>query len=286
MVVGGNQKGDYNKAMRLLLFGSLLTAASWWLAWSQTSALSLYYFPPLWIGFILIVNGLSEFLFGDSLIRRMGWRFAILFIVSIPLWWFFEWLNMIVLNWFYIIPLTWTPTTILVMKTISFATVIPAVCSVAFLLATLFRRKKWFAFMPHVAPLQMAGSLALLATAGIYLMTLFPHELFPLVWLAPLFILDALNYRLGIPSIYGACADGNWRLVAAFSLGTLLTGFFWEMWNFYAMPKWIYEIPHVEFWHVFEMPILGYLGYLPFGLFVFSFTTLALTFVGRKLPLS
>ena len=29
---------------------------------------------------------------------------------------------------------------------------------------------------------------------------------------------------------------------------------------------WIYTVPFVQRWHVFEMPVLGYLGYLPFGL--------------------
>lgn len=31
------------------------------------------------------------------------------------------------------------------------------------------------------------------------------------------------------------------------------------------MPRWIYHIDYVEFLHVFEMPLLGYLGYIPFA---------------------
>lgn len=54
-------------------------------------------------------------------------------------------------------------------------------------------------------------------------------------------------------------------------LGCLICGFFWEMWNYYAYPKWIYQIPGVDFIHVFEMPLLGYLGYIPFSFEIFAF---------------
>ena len=42
------------------------------------------------------------------------------------------------------------------------------------------------------------------------------------------------------------------------------------MWNFRALPKWEYTIPYLGFARVFEMPLLGYLGYLPFGLEVYA----------------
>jgi hypothetical protein len=37
------------------------------------------------------------------------------------------------------------------------------------------------------------------------------------------------------------------------------------MWNMYSYPKWIYHTPGVEFWKVFEMPLLGFGGYIPFA---------------------
>ena len=50
------------------------------------------------------------------------------------------------------------------------------------------------------------------------------------------------------------------------ALGALVCGFFWEMWNYWSYPQWIYHTPGVEFLHVFEMPLLGYGGYIPFAL--------------------
>jgi hypothetical protein len=61
-------------------------------------------------------------------------------------------------------------------------------------------------------------------------------------------------------------AHGDWRTVIALCLAALICGFFWEMWNIFSFPKWIYHVPFVGFWHIFEMPLLGYGGYPPFAL--------------------
>ncbi len=40
----------------------------------------------------------------------------------------------------------------------------------------------------------------------------------------------------------------------------------WEFWNFWAGSKWVYSIPFFGSWKVFEMPVLGFLGFPPFAL--------------------
>jgi hypothetical protein len=42
------------------------------------------------------------------------------------------------------------------------------------------------------------------------------------------------------------------------------------MWNFYSWPKWYYTVPYVGWAKVFEMPLLGYLGYIPFAWELFA----------------
>ncbi len=54
------------------------------------------------------------------------------------------------------------------------------------------------------------------------------------------------------------------------------------MWNYWSYPKWKYEIPFVDFLHVFEMPLLGYTGYLPFALELFGLYHLAVGLLGLK----
>ena len=38
------------------------------------------------------------------------------------------------------------------------------------------------------------------------------------------------------------------------------------MWNIGSLARWAYTVPYVDRYRIFAMPILGYGGYLPFGL--------------------
>jgi hypothetical protein len=43
----------------------------------------------------------------------------------------------------------------------------------------------------------------------------------------------------------------------------------WEFWNFWALTKWTYHLPflgRLEQIRYFEMPVLGLLGFIPFGM--------------------
>ncbi|MCF7761993.1 MAG: hypothetical protein K9M98_15935, partial [Cephaloticoccus sp.] len=61
-------------------------------------------------------------------------------------------------------------------------------------------------------------------------------------------------------------ARGDWQRAATWMVAALVCGFFWELWNFHSLAHWVYTVPGVERWHIFEMPAAGYTGYLPFGL--------------------
>jgi hypothetical protein len=45
----------------------------------------------------------------------------------------------------------------------------------------------------------------------------------------------------------------------------LICGFLWELWNFWALSKWVYTVPFFEKAKGFEMPFLGFLGFAPFA---------------------
>jgi len=49
------------------------------------------------------------------------------------------------------------------------------------------------------------------------------------------------------------------------SLAAVICGGFWEMWNMYSLARWVYDVPYVGRFYVFEMPLLGFAGYGPFG---------------------
>jgi len=259
----------------------VLTAVSWYFAWSHIGPVSEYSFFPLWVGYILFVNGLSEVMAGTSLLRRMRWSFLWLFVISIPMWWFFEYMNTIVQNWHYVFA---HPISILhyeIQASIDFSTVVPAVLSISILAFQLLKRRS---LSTRIA---IPGTTLLIAFVSTFilfwLLKLFPSETFPLVWIVPILFLEPLAYALGVrASLVRQIEQGNLALPLSLGIGTLITGFWWECWNFYSLPKWIYTIPYVGFWKVFEMPILGYLGYPFFGLIVFSYAALILHFIAKQ----
>jgi hypothetical protein len=97
-----------------------------------------------------------------------------------------------------------------------------------------------------------------------------PRYCYPFVWTSVLLILEPLNGWLGRPHFLEDLECGDWRPMIALGTGALICGFFWEMWNYYSCPKWIYHTPGAQFLHIFEMPLLGYGGYIPFALELYA----------------
>lgn len=252
--------------------GLALTGVAWvlswnrfdWFAWGQP-----FIFPGLWFGFILVINGLTFMRSGRCMLLDQPARFGLLFPVSAVFWWFFEYLNRFVQNWAYLQVDHFSPLEYVIYASISFSTVLPAVLGTRDFLATFpfFDR-----FFNDVLPIQPARpevlsvGLLCLSGAGLALIGVWPNVLFPLVWVAPLVIIVTSQTLLGEGHVLSSVTTGNWRPVVTAALAALICGFFWEMWNFYSLTKWVYSIPYVQRFHVFEMPILGYGGYLPFGL--------------------
>src|SRR5436309_2672052 len=104
---------------------------------------------------------------------------------------------------------------------------------------------------------------------GYVLAVAWPKCCYPFVWTSLVLILEPLNRWLGREHFMEYLERGDWRPIVSLSVGVLICGFFWEMWNYYSWPKWIYHTPGAQFLHVFEMPLLGYGGYVPFALELF-----------------
>jgi hypothetical protein len=261
--------------MNILVPGLLLTAIAWTVSWGRFGIVTEFSFFPLWVGYILALNGMSEVLFQHSIIRRMGPSFLGLFIFSALMWWFFELMNSFVHNWHYIFAHSISDLQYRIQASIDFSTVIPAVLSTGYCFHQLLLQRSQFA---HCTPVQVRRSFlflsVLMGITAFCALPFFPNETFPLVWIAPLLLLEPLAYIAGTPSFLRLLDNGQCRLAVSIMVATLFTGFWWEMWNYYSLPKWVYTIPYVGFWKIFEMPLLGYLGYPFFGLTVFTYTAL------------
>ncbi|MBA4421595.1 MAG: hypothetical protein C0390_00685 [Syntrophus sp. (in: bacteria)] len=250
--------------------GLTLVAVFWVLNWSLLGLRTHWGFFPLWLGYALTVDALVFLRKGNSLLTRNPAAYAGLFLVSAPAWWLFELINLRTQNWIYLGEEAFTTLEYAVLSTVSFSTVMPAVFGTAELAGTCGRLRRIHSG-PAIAPtpallrgMFAAGCVMLL------LLLLWPDLFFPLVWIAVYCLIEPLNVKMENRSLFGDLARGDWTPVISLGAGCLICGFFWEMWNFLSYPKWVYRIPYAAWFHVFEMPLPGYLGYLPFSLELFA----------------
>jgi hypothetical protein len=252
--------------------GLILIAIFWPLNWLLPEAThrTSYLFFPLWLGYILVVDALVERRAGTSMWTRSRRQFGWLFLASAPGWWLFEVINWRTQNWEYVGSGVFSRAEYILLCTISFSTVMPAV----FESAELARSFRWVDRLKAGPCLRPTRSLTGgMLVAGLLMLTLvlvWPRYCYPLVWGAVLLILEPINVWLGRATFFDWLNKGDWRPVVALSVGALICGFFWEMWNYYSYPKWVYHTPGAEFLYVFEMPLLGYIGYLPFAWELFA----------------
>ncbi len=248
------------------LLGLILICVAWPFSWAESGTGLEYTFFPLWLGFILAVDGLVLRRTGTSLIVRSPKIIAMMFILAVPYWWMFEAINQVIQNWVYIGSNPETSLFSLIQTSLAFSVVIPAVFEVSELVGS-FNFINRFARMPAlVLNRQQVDIIGILGVLSLAALLTWPKYLFPITWLSLFFIFDPINYLTGRPSITANVRHGDWRLVVAFALGALICGFFWEMWNYQATISWQYNIGFFDFARIFHMPLLGYGGYLPFGL--------------------
>ncbi|HYY30430.1 MAG TPA: hypothetical protein VE860_21005 [Chthoniobacterales bacterium] len=248
-----------------------LIICSWILAWTRfqwLEPLRYYSFTPLWVSYVVFVNALTYRRTGSSLLTHRTRFLLSLFPASSLFWWYFEYLNMFAQNWYYQGQELFTPLGFVVHATIAFSTVLPAVVSTVELLEsypalgqTGFRR-------PLVLgnPRAHAGAMLALASFGLIGIAASPEDWYPVLWVSPLLIVVSLQMLLNEDNLFQKLQRGEWQAITVPALAALICGFFWEMWNKYSYPKWSYSIPYIQRFEIFEMPLLGYLGYLPFGL--------------------
>jgi hypothetical protein len=154
-------------------------------------------------------------------------------------------------------------------SSVCFSTVLPAVAGMREWLGAWPRLQAWLSGGPRWPWLVRrdagAGMMAV-GMAGLLLTGAQPLYFYPALWAAPLLIGVGWSVLRGGAGWWSELAEGDWRRAGSWALAALGCGFFWELWNLHSLAKWVYTVPFVQHWQVFEMPLLGYTGYLPFGL--------------------
>jgi hypothetical protein len=239
----------------------------------QIQPFANWYFPIIWFGYILVVDSIIFQIRGKSIINNKPLTFISLIILSSMFWWFFELTNIFLQNWNYLgteglgSPNSLSKT---IFGMLSFGTVLPALFETTELIRSIhlfdkIKLKKKFKIKK--------ASLYILMILGIvcfFLPIFFPKFAFPLIWLSFFLIFDPINYLNNQPSIIGHLKNKRIGIILSLLLAGITLGFFWEFWNHFAIIKWTYDVPYVGFLKIFEMPILGYLGYFPFALELYA----------------
>jgi hypothetical protein len=254
------------------ILGAALCIFGWIMAWTRLTWVAPFQrhtFIPLWVGFIFLINALCRHRAATCLLTESPGKFLLLFPASSAFWWFFEYLNRFVQNWLYLGIRDFGSLDYVIFSSLSFSTVLPAVYSTYRYLLTFAVIDEGLTGRPAFdlnAHVRLPAAMLFISGAGLTLIGVLPDYLFPLLWVSPLLIITALQAMANKPHIFSALSLGDWRNIVIAPLAALMCGFLWELWNINSLAKWEYAVPFVHRFKIFEMPILGYGGYLPFGL--------------------
>ena len=242
---------------------------------------SIYFTPIAWTCYILLTDAAVLAITGHSRLQDEPRRFAVVALLSIPLWLVFEAYNLRLENWTYV----GVPTNLaagLFGYGWSFATIMPGI----FETADLVEGFGWFKpARPVVYSTGAEHGMILFGLICLVLPLVLPRHtaayLFALVWIGFVFLLDPINHRLQLPSLLGDLAAGRRSRLYSLLISGWVCGWLWEFWNYWAAAKWHYTFPLAQQWKIFEMPAPGYLGFLPFALECFAMYMTAAWVLGK-----
>ncbi|MFB3884170.1 MAG: DUF4332 domain-containing protein [Thermodesulfobacteriota bacterium] len=220
-----------------------------------------------WWSYILTIDAIIYHLKGNSLILSRTKEFFLMIPWSIFIWLIFEAANLSLKNWYYI-NLPNSTVERWMGYAVAYGTVLPGIFETTELLETIglfkeSRVKKARFSSGDRAFFVPLGVLCLISSVAI------PKYFFPLIWVGFIFLLEPVNDRFGGRSLLKDLEEGNPRKIYLLLTAGLICGLLWEFWNFWSLSKWIYTVPFFEEIKGFEMPALGFLGFLPFAVQVY-----------------
>jgi hypothetical protein len=264
------------------------------LLFSGNQLVGHWFTPVVWTGYILFADALIYKLKGRSLLMTARLEFVVIVLVSIAGWWLFEfynaprfWKSDLELWWHYH---NLEPNIFLrrVGYDWAFATISPALFETAELLTAWYgtpTRRGSERVRRNAIKLSKSTmvALALIGAVGSITPLLYPSAWFaPVIWLSFILLLDPLNALRGWPSITGDLARGDWRRLWSLLASGLVCGVLWEFWNYWALSKWTYTVPYFGNVKIFEMPVLGFLGFPPFAIECWAMYIFCRSLLGGK----
>ena len=230
-----------------------------------------WFTPIVWTGYILLVDAFVFKLRGRSPLSSDRLEFLVVVIISIGGWWLCEFYNA-PRFWKSDLELWWHYHNLepnLFLRRFgydwAFATIFPLLFLTAELCSErIFRKMAGGPRLKLSRPVLWV--IIGLGAVGAIVPLLFPSASFaPVIWLAFVLLLDPINALRGWPSITEDLSRGDWRRLWSLLLSGLVCGVLWEFFNYWAISRWTYTVPYLGNIKIFEMPVLGFLGFPPFA---------------------
>lgn len=241
---------------------------------ADSNLVGRWFTPVQWTGLILFLDGWKRARTGGSLLSDHPREFFFLCAISIPSWVIFEGYNTLLGNWRYLgLPEN------MVERYAGYAWAFATISPGMFLIYQTLDDYIPGADPPRSPRLPAAvfWAFVMFGAACLVVPLVWPSPwMTPLVWMGFAFFLDPINGRwLGERSVLAEFFTGHYRSLLIFFLAGLIAGGFWEFWNYWAGSKWEYHVPYWGHVKVFEMPVLGFLGFMPFIIESFAIYKLA-----------
>ena len=251
----------------LVMFAGWLPVV--WLRPGWAAKLQVHSFAIMGFGHAFLMDALAYRKLGRSIVEGRVLPCLMLLPVSALYWWFFEFLNRFSRNWYFVNLEDFTAFEYIVCFSLGCATILPSVLTTA----------RWLGTFPCFSDRVCEGMwkmdansrlsrfvMATVALVGLVGIVFIPSVAFPFLWLSPICVFVLVRGAFGERTELAALSTGNWSRLWRWAVAMLICGFVWETWGFWLQVKWVYSVPYLHRFCYAEMPLIGFAGYLPFGI--------------------
>lgn len=265
-----------------------------WMKFSEPKWIINWGAIPLFWGFTLIIDGIVfKRTNGKSIISLRPKEILAIGLSSSFGWLLFEYLNFYVQEtWYYPLGDLISDSEFTIYAVLGSSGLLPMAFEWNSLFHTFPKLKNRYKNGPKVFfPGWLRNIILVLAIATVFLAPFYSNLFFGVLWFSPMVIISIVLIKFGIWTPFNGVRKGDWSTLALFGLAYFVQGFLCEFWNYFSADHsavdgsiqsfnpdyWAYSLPYINVYHVFEMPVLGLMGYIPFGVYcavwwiVFSF---------------
>ena len=240
-----------------------------WLRPGWAGKLQVHSFAIMGFGHAFLMDALAYRKLGRSIVEGRVLPCLALLPVSALYWWFFEFLNRFSRNWYFVNLEDFSAFEYIVCFSLGCATILPSVLTTARWLGT-FRcfsdRVCEGMWKVDVDSRLSRLVLAVVALVGLVGIVFIPPVALPFLWLSPICVFVLVRGAFGERTELAVLSAGNWSRLWRWAVAMLVCGFVWETWGFWLQVKWVYSVPYFHRFCYAEMPLIGFAGYLPFGI--------------------